>query len=65
MNDILAYPDMENYLRVFYSEYLLDMYPKEAYHLPLARMEHVKLTIEGDDTVLFEKDFEPSSGTVV
>ena len=26
MNDILAYPDMENYLRVFYSEYLLDMY---------------------------------------
>ena len=25
----------------------------------------VKLTIEGDDTVLFEKDFEPSSGTVV
>ena len=41
MNDILAYPDMENYLRVFYSEYLLDMYPKEAYHLPLARMEHL------------------------
>ena len=48
MNDILAYPDMENYLRVFYSEYLLDMYPKEAYHLPLARMEQIGKTPWGE-----------------
>ena len=39
---------MENYLRVFYSEYLLDMYPKEAYHLPLARMEQIGKTPWGE-----------------
>lgn len=48
MNDILAYSDMVNYLRVFYSEYLLDMYPKEVYHLPLARMEQIGKTPWGE-----------------
>lgn len=35
MNDILAYPNMEEYLKVFYSEYLLSMFPKEYYGEPL------------------------------
>ena len=35
MNDILAYPNMEEYLKVFYSDYLLSMFPKEYYNEPL------------------------------
>ncbi len=34
MNDILAYPDMAQYLKVFYSEYLLSMFPKKYYGEP-------------------------------
>lgn len=39
MNDILAFPDMKKYLEVFYSEYLLEMFPKEYYDAPLALAE--------------------------
>lgn len=40
LNDILSYPDMQKYLKIFYSEYLLDMYPKEMAMEPLALSEH-------------------------
>lgn len=39
MNDILAYPGMDRYLKIFYSEYLLSMYPREMNSLPVARVE--------------------------
>lgn len=44
MTDILNYPNMREYLSVFYSEYLLDMYPKELYDRPIAREEQVAKT---------------------
>ena len=39
MNDILAYPHMEEYLKIFYSEFLLEMFPKELADQPIARSE--------------------------
>lgn len=39
LNDILAYPHMENYLKVFFSENNLGLFPKETRHLPLASVE--------------------------
>ena len=44
MDDILKVPNMDKYLKVFYSEYLLDLYPKELSALPLARQEQVGKT---------------------
>ena len=44
MNDILAYPDMERYLKIFYSEYLLGMYPEELNDLPVALVEQIAET---------------------
>lgn len=40
LSDILAYPRMAEYLHVFYSEYLLEMFPKDFYKEPLALAEH-------------------------
>nr|WP_296959404.1 alpha/beta hydrolase [uncultured Mediterraneibacter sp.] len=48
MTDILKYPQMREYLQVFYSEYLFDMYPKELYDLPIAREEQVAKTPWGE-----------------
>lgn len=48
MADILSYPDMREYLHVFYSEYLFDMYPKDLYELPIAREEQVAETPWGE-----------------
>lgn len=39
MNDILAYPHMEEYLKIFYSEFLLEMFPKELADQPIALAE--------------------------
>lgn len=44
MEDILNYPDMDRYLKIFYSEYLLSMYPEELNGLPIARAEQVAKT---------------------
>ncbi len=44
MADILNYPNMREYLSVFYSDYLFDMYPKELYDRPIAREEQVAKT---------------------
>ena len=44
MADILKYPNMREYLSVFYSEYLFNMYPKELYNRPIAREEQVAKT---------------------
>ena len=44
MKDILAYPQMREYLHVFYSEYLFEMYPEETYHFPIARVEQIAKT---------------------
>ena len=44
MNDILAYPDMDRYLKIFYSEYLLGMYPEELNALPVALVEQIAET---------------------
>lgn len=38
--DILQYPNMLDYLKIFYSDYLLDMFPKEMAREPLALLEH-------------------------
>lgn len=35
LQEILAYPDMEQYLKIFYSEFLLSMFPKEYLDAPL------------------------------
>lgn len=48
MTDILKYPQMREYLNVFYSEYLFDMYPKNLYDLPIAREEQVAETPWGE-----------------
>ena len=48
MEDILNYPNMREYLTVFYSEYLFDMYPKELYDRPIAREEQVARTPWGE-----------------
>lgn len=42
--DILNYPHMEQYLKIFYSEYLLGMYPESMRCLPLARVEQAAKT---------------------
>lgn len=39
MNNILSYPKMEKYLKIFYSDFLLEMYPKEMYDEPIALLE--------------------------
>lgn len=39
LNEILAYPQMEQYLQVFFSQDNLDMFPEETRHLPLALAE--------------------------
>ncbi len=44
MTDILNYPNMREYLTIFYSEYLLEMYPKALYDCPIAREEQVAKT---------------------
>lgn len=46
--DILRYPDMEEYLRIFYSEYLLAMYPEDRKDLPVARIEQIAKTPWGE-----------------
>lgn len=48
MNDVLSYPDMKAYLDVFYSEYLLDMFPEEYYDAPLALAEQFGKTPWGE-----------------
>lgn len=48
MNDILAFPEMEEYLKIFYSEYLLEMYPKDLYAQPLALEEQFGETPWGE-----------------
>ena len=48
LQDILEYPRMKEYLNIFYSKYLLEMYPEEAYALPLARMEQIGRTPWGE-----------------
>lgn len=48
MEDILKYPDMDRYLKIFYSEYLLSMYPEELNGLPVARIEQVAKTPWGE-----------------
>lgn len=40
MADIMAYPSMEDYIKIFYSEYLLEMFPEEFYNEPLAMTQH-------------------------
>lgn len=42
--DILAYPRMEEYLKVFYSDYLMEMFPVDLKEEPLALQEHVGKT---------------------
>lgn len=44
MEDIMNYPDMDRYLKIFYSEYLLSMFPEELKKLPVARVEQVART---------------------
>ena len=44
MTDILNYPNMREYLTIFYSEYLFEMYPKALYDRPIAREEQVAKT---------------------
>lgn len=44
MNDIMKYPHMMKYLKLFYSEYLLEMYPRDMWDLPIARIEQVART---------------------
>lgn len=41
MEDIMRYPNMDRLLKIFYSEYLLSMYPAEMRNLPIARVEQV------------------------
>ena len=48
MNDLLSYPNMKEYLDVFYSEYLLDMFPKEYDDAPLALAEQFGKTPWGE-----------------
>lgn len=48
MKDILDYPRMEEYLKIFYSEYLLEMFPEALYEAPLARLEQVGKTPWGE-----------------
>lgn len=40
LNDILNYPDMSRYLKIFYSDFLLDLFPKDMAEEPLALLEH-------------------------
>lgn len=48
MNDIMNYPQMREYLKLFYSEYLLEMYPQELWNMPVARIEQVAHTPWGE-----------------
>lgn len=43
-NDIMKYPDMKEYLKIFFSENNLELFPHKVRHLPLALTEHL---IEG------------------
>lgn len=48
MEDILEYPGMDEYLKIFYSEYLLEMYPGDMRLLPVARLEQAAHTPWGE-----------------
>lgn len=39
LQNIMDYPQMDRYLKVFYSQYLLDMYPEDMKELPIALVE--------------------------
>ena len=55
MNQILSYPNMRKYLEVFYSEYLLDMFPKEYENEPLALAEQFGKTPWGDQMCIRDR----------
>lgn len=44
MKDIMDYPNMKEYLKIFYSDYLLDLYPDDLYKFPIAYQENVAKT---------------------
>lgn len=44
LQDILSCPGMKAYLNVFYSQYLLELYPKEMMRLPLETVEKEAVT---------------------
>lgn len=48
MADIMSYPGMKEYLDVFYSRYLLEMYPEELYREPIALAEQFAKTPWGE-----------------
>lgn len=48
MNDILAFPRMEEYLKIFYSEFLLEMFPEELNGEPIALAEQFGKTPWGE-----------------
>lgn len=48
MNDVLAYPNMKSYLNVFYSGFLLEMFPKEYCDAPLVLAERFGKTPWGE-----------------
>ncbi|MCI8582148.1 MAG: alpha/beta hydrolase [Dorea sp.] len=43
-NDIMEYPDMEEYLRIFFSENNLNLFPKEIRSMPLALAEQISVS---------------------
>ena len=48
MDDILAYPNMREYLHIFFSEYIFSMFPKKSSNLPIARQEQIAKTPWGE-----------------
>lgn len=40
LHNILEYPEMEQYLKIFYSDFLLEMFPQDMADEPLALTEH-------------------------
>lgn len=48
LQDVLAYPQMRDYLKIFYSEDLLALYPESLHRRPLARLEQEAVTPWGE-----------------
>ena len=44
LNDILSFPDMKKYLHIFYSDFMLDMFPDDTKDLPLLRVDEIAET---------------------
>lgn len=65
MRDILSWPGMQKYLRVFFSEDLLSLFPEEYEDRPIAYVEQVAKTPWGDPFSVIADQLMDALGTIL